>query len=354
MKAKKLLSIVLSLFLAACCLPLASVNSFADDEILTSEDGLWSYRILEDGTAEIFGDTPAYHGNDENLIIPDTVDDITVTQLGEFSFVFCDCLRTVVISENVRYIGPAAFAACVNLTEIIVDQNNGYFSSIGGVLYNADGTKLIAYPAGRTESTYTIPAGVESIGEGAFAYCFGLTDVSFPDGLKSIGGIAFANCESIQEIVLPDSVETVEFDAFYMCTSLTSAVLSENLTALPNSVFGGCSSLTEITIPKSVTVIASEVFTDSALTTVKGYYDTEAESFAETKGFTFISLDVIIPGDANADGVTNLSDYATIRQYISGQTDYLTKVQRLSADLSPDSTVDAFDLFELDKMLNSI
>lgn len=331
-----------------------SFEAFADDTILTSQDGLWSYRILEDGTAEIYGDTPAYYGSEENLVIPDTVDDVTVTQLGELSFVFCECLRTVKIGENVRYIGPAAFAACFNLTEIIVDQNNGYFSSIGGVLYNADGTKLIAYPAGRTESTYTIPAGVESVGEGAFAYCFGLTDVSFPDGLKSIGGIAFANCESIQEIVLPDSVETVDFDAFYMCTSLTSAVLSENLSALPNSVFGGCTSLTEITIPRSVSVIESEVFTDSALTTVKGYYDTEAESFAETKGFTFISLDVIVPGDANADGITDLSDYTTVKQYISGQTDYLTKVQRLSADLSPDSTVDAFDLFELDKMLNSI
>lgn len=53
---------------------------------------------------------------------------------------------------------PTPFVGCSNLTEILVEDGSEYFSSIDGVLYNADGTELICYPEGKTTSIDTVDA----------------------------------------------------------------------------------------------------------------------------------------------------------------------------------------------------
>ena len=42
------------------------------------------------------------------------------------------------------------------------NENNEYFCSSDGVLYNKDKTELLAYPAEKTETSYTLAASVES------------------------------------------------------------------------------------------------------------------------------------------------------------------------------------------------
>ncbi|MDO4846587.1 MAG: leucine-rich repeat protein [Clostridiaceae bacterium] len=355
MKVKKLISIILCLCLVTGCLSIASFNAYADDTVYTSQDGLWKYRVLADGTAEIYnsGDC-AYLGNAAELVVPDGIDGHTVVALTSFSLSSLDSVQSVSIGANISRIEPTSIANCPQLTVINVDSDNESFCSFEGVLYNRNKTQLLSYPTAKPDTSFSIPEGVESVAFDAFLFCSCLESVTFPDSLKSIGGEAFAACFSLNNVVIPDNVESLGMYAFYMCESLSNVSLSESLTQLQPCTFGACTALTEITIPSGISTIDASAFEDSAVTTIIGYYDTEAESFAETKGFTFVSLDVIIPGDANADGVTNLSDYTTVEQYISGQTDKLTKVQRLSADLSPDGAVDAFDLFELDKMLHSI
>ena len=44
--------------------------------------GDYSYLILEDGTAGI----SCYFGNEENVVIPDTIDNIKVTSMGHFPY----------------------------------------------------------------------------------------------------------------------------------------------------------------------------------------------------------------------------------------------------------------------------
>jgi hypothetical protein len=60
-----------------------------------------------------------------------------------------------------------------------VDALNNVFASVGGVLFNKDGTLLIRCPPGKTGS-YTVPSSVTSIGEEAFVYCAGLSSVTIP------------------------------------------------------------------------------------------------------------------------------------------------------------------------------
>jgi hypothetical protein len=52
-----------------------------------------------------------------------------------------------------------------------------------------------------------IPNNVTSIGEGAFAHCNSLTEITIPDSVTSIDYCAFSGCKSLESITIPDSVE---------------------------------------------------------------------------------------------------------------------------------------------------
>lgn len=53
---------------------------------------------------------------------------------------------------------------CENLKNIIVDAENLNYMSENGILFSKDKSKLISYPAGKTETQYLIPSSVKSIG----------------------------------------------------------------------------------------------------------------------------------------------------------------------------------------------
>lgn len=55
-----------------------------------------------------------------------------------------------------------------NIEEIIVAEDNPYFSSLDGVLFNDDRTILLAYPAAKESDSYTVPESVTEIKESAF------------------------------------------------------------------------------------------------------------------------------------------------------------------------------------------
>lgn len=55
-----------------------------------------------------------------------------------------------------------------SLSEIVVDKNNPYYSSDDGVLYNKDITKLLVYPIGKNAVDYELPDTVSSVSEGVF------------------------------------------------------------------------------------------------------------------------------------------------------------------------------------------
>src|SRR5271169_3500925 len=50
---------------------------------------------------------------------------------------------------------------------------------------------------------------VTGIGDNAFAYCSGLTNVSIPAGVTSIGNNAFAVCSSLASVSIPNNVTNI-------------------------------------------------------------------------------------------------------------------------------------------------
>ncbi len=80
---------------------------------------------------------------------------------------------------------------------------------VDGVLFSADTTTLIAYPVLSKRSKYVVPKNVKIIGESAFRKAK-LATLVLPDGLETILDGAFAYCENLERIDIPASVSTIK------------------------------------------------------------------------------------------------------------------------------------------------
>jgi hypothetical protein len=123
------------------------------------------------------------------VTIPDSV-----IRIDYLAFASCTSLTSVTIPDSVTLLGSEVFLGCTNLTAITVDAANPEYSSVGGVLFNKSQTTLVTYPAGRTGSGYVVPSSVTTIGEGAFASCNRLTNVTVPDSVTRLADRAFFSC----------------------------------------------------------------------------------------------------------------------------------------------------------------
>ena len=79
-------------------------------------------------------------------------------------------LTSVSIPATTLSISYYAFAAYKSpaLMEYVVDPNNPNYSSLDGVLYNKNRTRLIAYPYGKNVTSFSVPASVTTIDSSAF------------------------------------------------------------------------------------------------------------------------------------------------------------------------------------------
>ena len=106
-------------------------------------------------------------------------------------------LREVYIGKGVAYMGDTVFLDCGELQWIQVDPENAHYTSDDrGVLFNKGKTELIQAPGGITGS-YTVPDGVVTIGQWAFALCPNLTAVEIPESVETIGNDAFSSVPNV-------------------------------------------------------------------------------------------------------------------------------------------------------------
>ena len=110
-----------------------------------------------------------------------------------------------------------------------VPESHPLYSTKDGVLYSKDRKKLIAYPNGRTDEHFDIPAGVECIGTGAFCN-ESLKTISLPIGLKTLEDYAFGSCTRLQAISVPLTVTQMGKDVFEGCISLERISLPPDMT----------------------------------------------------------------------------------------------------------------------------
>lgn len=128
-----------------------------------------------------------------------------------FEFSGCSNLSSIIIPKNVVTIGGYAFDG-TNLEVLDVTEENAYFCSVDGIVYNKAKTTLIVCPP-KKSGTIVIPENITRIDSYAFTGCKSITSVSLPSTLQQIGFGAFQLC-TLGKISLPANVKTLTGGAF--------------------------------------------------------------------------------------------------------------------------------------------
>jgi len=117
-----------------------------------------------------------------------------LTSIGNGAFSGCSSLISLTLPAGLTTIGNGAFYGCRSLSSLKVSEENRFFRSVDGVLFTADGKTLVCYPAAKDGSEYTVPEGVEHIGDFAFMWCDSLKTITFPASVERVGDDAFKEC----------------------------------------------------------------------------------------------------------------------------------------------------------------
>ena len=296
---------------------------------------------IKNGTRGIAGRAFEYCTKLKNIIIPEGVVRISVD-----AFYYCSNLTSITLPDSLKYISWYAFGWCTNLESITIPS---------GVTWIGDD----AFAYCRKLKSISIPQGVSQISHWIFYDCTNLESITIYDGIEFIGIYAFYDCTKLKEIEIPSSVKSIQKYAFAYCKSLQNVVLPRSVTSLGERTFLNCSSLESITIPDSVTEISSSAFDGcSSDLIIKGNSNSEAERFAKSKGYKFVSVGYSKPAistkssydikivDNNGNPIKNatVSDGTTSRKATGGYASISFPSAESTWKVSADKYVDRYIL----------
>ncbi len=166
---------------------------------------------------------------------------INATKISDFAFWGVSSLKSIEISNTVKFLGVGAFYSNFSLKNVTFAKNS-QFTSIGICTFYGAGLESIE-----------IPSSVTSINEEAFLLCESLQTVTFEEGsqLNKICDSAFAECSMLENIKIPNSVTSLDSSVFHNCSSLTSITIPSSVTNIGRGAFYGCVSLESITVEEN-------------------------------------------------------------------------------------------------------
>lgn len=212
-------------------------------------EGMYTYYISQTGKCIITKGDPSLSGD---LIIPETLGGVPVTEIGKSAFIDNDNITSITFPETVTEIAASAFGNCDSLTEVIIPDavtvlGDGAFSGCAGLVSVSTGN------------------GITEIGTRTFHWCDSLKNVTIGSNVAVIGEEAFSVSQSLESIVIPDNVTEIGRYAFYRSPVLSSVTFGSGVKKICHRAFWDCGALDEVVIPDKVEVIEAEAFKGSSV-----------------------------------------------------------------------------------------
>ena len=215
----------------------ASYNSFLDSDITQGRYYIQYSSDENKFTIDENGTITGYSGNTANLVIPEEVNGITVTAIGENAFTQYDSkryvnpdpttnyLRSVTLPDSCTTIERDAFFGCRYMTDVYAGnlQNIGVEAFLNCyTLENVDFSSTVAIESNAFSNTglkEVVSDNIESVGFNAFGGCNSLSNIEISN-IHEISNNAFEYCESISSVTVGNNLSSVGSRAFYNCTGL--------------------------------------------------------------------------------------------------------------------------------------
>ena len=161
--------------------------------------------------------------------------------------IYYNILDETAKTVKVTYSGSSYDAVTGEYTGDVVIPNSATYS---GITYSVTsiGEWAFWWCTGLTE--VTIPTSVTYIGDSAFYWCSGLTEVTIGNSVTSIGNSAFRGCAGLTTVNFNATnctfMGSSNYPVFANCSNLSTLNIGENVTNIPNYAFNGCSGLTTV------------------------------------------------------------------------------------------------------------
>lgn len=268
----------------------AAVQS-ADDTQSDSEEkeynGFTYYTHFNEENNRTEAVITGYKGIDNDLVIPDSIDNAVVTSIGEKAFAESNQFESITIPDSIGSIGEGAFDCREDLSKVYInslenwckidfkDSGSQPMCNFADLYINGNLLTDLTVPDSITSinnytfsgctsiTSVTLPNCITKICDDAFSFCDNLEKVEFGHELKSIGNYAFAYT-SLKNITIPDSVTYIG-DYAFSCCSFESIVIPDSLTSVNDYAFSYCNKLKTVIIPGSVTKIGYSAFDECLL-----------------------------------------------------------------------------------------
>lgn len=242
----------------------AAVQS-ADDTQSDSEEkeynGFTYYTRFNEENNRTEAVITGYKGIDNDLVIPDSIDNAVVTSIGIKAFAESNQFESITIPDSIGSIGEDAFWECNGLKKVYVSSIEDWckikFEDISSnpIVYARE-----IYIDGELATDITIPKGITKICDYAFVGCDTITNVVIPNSVISIGNSAFFDCSNLKNISIPNSVISIGDSAFYYCYNLKNISIPNSVVNIGAGAFSGCSNLEEVEIPDGIKFIKDSTF----------------------------------------------------------------------------------------------
>ena len=133
----------------------------------------------------------------------------------------------------------------LNLALQKIDSDS--FEYDGDAVYTNDKKRLVYCMSQAT--SFTIPEGVEIIGEMAFRGKKALKNVIIANSVKEIEHDAFYDCDELDNVYVPAGVKVVKSYAFAECDKLKKITFAGTPNKLSRHTFDDCDQLHDIIVP---------------------------------------------------------------------------------------------------------
>jgi len=247
--------------------------------------GLTDYE-MPSGITRITPGACAYC-NLRSLVLPDGLRELEMDSFNSAQ------LESISIPASVTRMDHYAFLHCHNLKEL-----NGDCSMISEdrkFLFDPEGyfPNMLFFFAGKEDTYYEIPEGIQSIENYAFEFCTGLESLTFPNTLEYISGEALSDCDNLtylyghnttedhkgyinskgvlmylvpnidDDFVVPDGVTGIGDALFQYRPTLRSIKMGDGVKTIGNYAFQECESLETITLSAGLSSFGYNPFMNS-------------------------------------------------------------------------------------------